>query len=395
MQRVEEITDWLTGQALGDPALGELLGGCCERLAAAGVHLMRANVSCRTLHPLHSAKFFNWWRDGSLEAESTPHRDRPNEQWLRSPLRHLIETRQPTMRRRLIGPDAVVDFPLLEDLRAAGGTDYLGFAISFSKAGVDGIVGSWTTDRPSGFTPEEVAALMRVQRPLAAAFRVKLERETTENILTAYFGAEAGHEIRTGAIRRGDGQVLRAAFWYSDLRNSTALAASLPLPSFLARLNDYFECAGGAVRDAGGEVMGLVGDAVLGVFAVDIGGVTEEAACAGLLRAAETALEACAAYNRRLGPDEERMEFGIGLHLGTAIFGNVGMPDRLAFTAIGAAINEVARVESLTKALGQPVLATGAFAAACLAPCHSLGFHELRGVAAKQELFVPRLRVPA
>jgi adenylate cyclase len=393
------VTEWLIGQALSNPTYDELFSGCCERLLATGIPLLRANVSCRALHPLVSGRFFNWWRDRAVEIGASPHRDRPADGWRQSPLYHMMETRQTAMRRRLVGPEAQLDFPLLVELRDAGATDYFGYAMGFGGEdkthAQDGIVGSWATDRPEGFTEAEVATLTRLKRPLAAAFRVQLECEKTRNILNAYVGPELGREVLAGIIRRGDGQMLRAAFWYSDLRNSTALAASLPLPRFLARLNDYFECAGGAVCGAGGEVLGLVGDAVLGAIAVDIGGVTEAAACAGLLKAAEAALAGMAAYNARLTPGEEPMEFGIGLHLGTAIFGNIGMPDRLAFTAIGAAINEVSRVEGLTKALGQPVLATHAFAEASGASHRSLGHHELRGVVGAQEIFSPTLLVPA
>jgi adenylate cyclase len=71
------------------------------------------------------------------------------------------------------------------------------------------------------------------------------------------------------------------------------------------------------------------------------------------------------------------------------VFGNIGIPERLAFTVIGAPVNEVARLEGLTRDLGEPVLATDAFVCHLETPWRSLGRHEMRGVEATVELFAP------
>jgi adenylate cyclase len=82
--------------------------------------------------------------------------------------------------------------------------------------------------------------------------------------------------------------------------------------------------------------------------------------------------------------------FGIALHLGEVIYGNVGIPERLQFTVVGAAVNEVARVQDLTKQLGHPLLATASFADAVAGPWRPCGEHLLRGI----ETPMPILTIP-
>jgi adenylate cyclase len=78
--------------------------------------------------------------------------------------------------------------------------------------------------------------------------------------------------------------------------------------------------------------------------------------------------------------------FGIGLHLGHVLYGNVGTPTRIEFTVVGAAANEAARIESLCKTLDVPLLISEPVARH-VPGCRSLGHHRLRGVGDPIELF--------
>src|SRR6202012_4725805 len=131
----------------------------------------------------------------------------------------------------------------------------------------------------------------------------------------------------------------------------------------------YFEMTAAAVLDHGGEVISLIGDAVLGLFRVE---ASPQEACARALAAAHEA-------RRRLGASQaaatEPLDFGISLHLGQVIYGNVGVPERLQFTVVGSAVNEVVRVQDLTKQLGCPLLATAVFADAAAASWRPPGGH--------------------
>jgi adenylate cyclase len=87
-------------------------------------------------------------------------------------------------------------------------------------------------------------------------------------------------------------------------------------------------------------------------------------------------------------PDLPPMRYGIGLHLGTVTYGNIGIPERLEFTVIGSAANEAARIESMTKELGKPVLTSSTFAASYSGALVSAGTHRLKGLAGNHELFM-------
>ena len=81
------------------------------------------------------------------------------------------------------------------------------------------------------------------------------------------------------------------------------------------------------------------------------------------------------------------LETGLALHLGDVMYGNIGAGDRLDFTVIGPAVNEVARVEQVCREVEQRILLTRAFAEASIDELVSLGTFALRGVALPQELF--------
>ncbi|MDP7242223.1 MAG: hypothetical protein QF639_05615 [Rhodospirillales bacterium] len=85
------------------------------------------------------------------------------EGWKQSPFYHMIETGIPYLRRRLAGPQAVLNFSVLKKFRASGGTDYLAYHVRFVdeenlQTYEHGMIGSWTTDRRSGFADHDIGA---------------------------------------------------------------------------------------------------------------------------------------------------------------------------------------------------------------------------------------------
>jgi adenylate cyclase len=368
------ILEWLSNEALQDSESGTLYGELCQRLRGVGMPILRGQVAFRILHPLYDASAVNWNAErGAVVELYRPGDSTGHERFMRSPLGHALAHRLPILRRRLTGETALLDFEALEEMRAAGGTDYVVFVVGFDRVSQNGILCSWLGDRPAGFTDGEIAELQRVTRELAIALKSKLERGVAQNVAHAYLGKRAGQAVLNGLIRRGDGEKITAALWYSDLRQSTALADRLPAEAFLKLLGRYFEMTASAVLDHGGEVVSLLGDAVLGLFRVE--GAPEEA-CGRALAAAHEA-------RRRLGAQvasvDGPLDFGISLHLGQVIYGNVGVPERLQFTLVGSAVNEVVRVQDLTKQLGYPLLATAPFARVTTGTWHPLGEHLLRG----------------
>jgi adenylate cyclase len=369
------ISEWLADQALSDSEPAALYAELCRRLRGIGLPILRGQVAFRVLHPLYDASTITWMADtGAVVDLFRPDDLGDEERFRRSPIAHVLTHRLPMLRRRLTGEMALLDFPDLEEFRSLGGTDYVLLLVGFDRAVRRGVIASWLADRADGFTEGEIVQLRRITREFSISMKSRIERSVAHNVAHAYLGKRAGEAVLNGSIRRGDGEKIQAALWYSDLRQSTALAERLSAEDFLGLLDRYFEMTAGAVLASGGEVVSLIGDAVLGLFRVD--GAPQDA-CRCALAAAHEA-------RRRLGAAEPgngvSLDFGIALHLGQVIHGNVGVPERLQFTIVGSAVNEVVRVQDLTRQLGCPVLATAPFAAAVAGPWRPVGEHALRGL---------------
>jgi adenylate cyclase len=274
----------------------------------------------------------------------------------------------PRLRRRLTGDDAFLDFDVLKELAGQGFTDYLMTASNIRIAqfaeyegGKTGIMASWTTRRAGGFTDPDLEALSRIQTVFAVACRAAIEKRVTVNLATAYLGPTAGGRALAGDIRRGDGERISAVVWFSDMRGSTRLSDEMAPDDYLALLNKYFECTAAAVIAHGGEILNFIGDGVLGVFPIS-GPDGAGDAVARATAAVDDALRLQGAVIEAGTPAGAPLEFGIGLDIGELMFGNIGVPDRLAFSGIGRVVNGTQRIEAATKEMGFPVLATSAVA---------------------------------
>lgn len=385
-----DIIEWLATEALRDSEPAATYGELCHRLRGVGVPLLRGQVAFRVLHPLYDASIMRWSAGEGVAIELFRPEESGQARFVQSPFGYALAHRLPVLRRRLVGETALLDFDVLEEFRELGGTDYLVLLIPFNVSETNGIICSWLGDRASGFTDGEIAQLQRVTRELAIALKAKFERSVAQNVAHAYLGERAGQAVLNGSIRRGDGEKIEGALWYSDLRRSTELADRLPAEDFLGLLGQYFEMTAAAVLDHGGEVVSLIGDAVLGLFRVER---EAEEACRRALAAAHEA-------RRRLvvAPPAEpgmTLDFGIALHLGQVLYGNVGVPERLQFTLVGSAVNELVRVQDLTKTLACPLLVTAPFAASVPGAWRPLGDHLLRGFGTPMPILTPGLALEA
>jgi adenylate cyclase len=385
------IEDWLVCKALGDPDITRLFETLCERLHAAGVPLDRASLSWPTLHPLFRSEQVFWHRGAGSKLQQYIHETTQSEEWLRSPLYHVVAHGLAQLRRQLCGPGALVDFQVLEEFRDQGYTDYLITASGFRIAEVDefqggkpGLIASWATRREQGFTDDDLDALKRIQTVFAVAARAAIQKRVMTNLANAYLGPTAGWQVLAGDIRRGDGARIPAVVWFSDLRGSTRLSDSMAPDDYLALLNRYFECTAAPVIEHGGEILNFIGDGVLAIFPV-VAGCPREAAA----RAERAVADALRLRDEATGstPGGAPLTFGIGLAIGEVMFGNIGVPSRLAFSGIGQVVNTVQRIEKTTKELGLPVLADATFAAAASGDWPSAGEIEIRDYGRRIEVF--------
>lgn len=390
---IDSLADWLVGQALRDAPLDSIYEGTCKQLYAAGVPVTRGQVAFKVLHPLFDAQSLRWRLGEEIEAVNYLHGE-DRQEFERSPFSYLIENKIRYLRRRLTGDSAIIDFPILQEFRDQGFTDYFCFAVAFdedvaSDTLAKGLVGSWCTDRASGFTNMDIRSLNRIEQRLAVAFKINIQSRVTENILSAYLGPGAGSRVLNGQIKRGDGDDIHAVIWYSDMRDSTRLADTMSAQAFLEALNQYFESTAGAVLRHGGEVLRFIGDAVLAIFPIQ-GPDVAERACGRAMEAAVTARDNLLLVNeKREAQGVEQLDFGLALHIGEVLFGNIGVPERVEFSVVGPAANEVARLESLTKSLKRALLVSESFARHMQLDWINEGQYALSGVGRQVAVFTP------
>jgi adenylate cyclase len=378
---LQPTVDWLDAGAPPAQSPQEVLLRLCHRLRDAGIPLYRVAVFVRTLHPNALGRSFIWneSRD-AVEIGTAPIGMQEEDIYLKSPVR-IVFTQHIEVRRRIEGQVGALDFPILEDLRKEGCTDFLALPMRFIHGDVHGA--SYVTRQAGGFSDGQVDALRRMMPAFSRVAEIYSWRRTARNILDAYLGEQAGEKVLAGQIKRGDAEDIDAVIWFCDLRDSTPLAASMARRDFLRLLNEFFECILGPVAEHRGEVLRFIGDAALAIFPV---GSRPAEACRRAAAAASESVSRMKALNDKR---KKPLGFGIALHRGKVTYGNIGTPTRIEFTVIGAAANEAARIEALCKTLGAPLLSERV--ARHIPGARSLGRHELRGVPEPIELFTTGL----
>lgn len=384
---ITDVATWLMTSARKIPDALELLDELCWRLVAAGVPVARMTFHLPTLHPQYYGTGCRWTLStGRTEETLVVHGTRDTAMYLDSPIRRVIEGGE-RIRRRLEGTDAVLDFPILAELQAQGITEYMAVPLELSTRRVTITV---STDRKGGFSDETLSELAGLAPYLAPLLEIQISRQVTSNLLSAYLGQQIGNRVLDGDIVRGRGETIRAIVWLCDLRGFTRLSDHLPGPRVIAILNAYFERVVNEIHKRGGEVLKFMGDGLLAIFAVADAAFAPGAAA----RALEAAEAAIAAVDGLQGDPvlegEPVPRMCVSIHFGDIFFGNIGAVDRLDFTAIGPAVNLLARLDQLSKRLERRILVTDDFASVCPHPLQSVGTHPLRGLSEPHEIFTPK-----
>ncbi len=378
------VAAWLVieGRRIADPAA--LLTGLAAQLDAAGARVDRLGFTSATVHPQLLAWGCLWRRGEGAAPFRGQHGVESSDAFVGSPVQYVYEQRRP-FRRRLEALDEERDHTLLHELRAEGLTDYLALPLEFGSGEVNFLAAA--TAAPRGFSDTDLERLGALANLLAPLVEIIQVRRMTLGLLDAFVGPRISERILRGQVKRGDGDRIQAAFWYSDLRGFTALSESLSAAQLLRLLNDYFENCAAAAAARGGEILQFIGDAILIVFEIRRPD-DETAVCEAALDAAVDALDSVAVVNhRRRHAGLPEIDFGLGLHLGTVTHANVGAPDRLAFNVVGPAVNKTARLQELAKRTGVPLAVSQELAARVQRPLRALGSFELRGIAGSHEVF--------
>ncbi len=369
------VVDWLIEGAPDCIPPQAVLKKLCDALLAAGVPLARAAVFVRTLHPLVAGRRFGWRPGADAEVSELKYEVVATSGYADSPVNYVFE-KNTEVRRPLGRADCPIDFPILTELREGGVTDYFATPLRFTFGQVH--AATWATHEPGGFTDAHIEAIRSIVAPLARVAEVRALTRTSTVLLDTYVGHKTGDRVRAGSIRRGDTEAIRAAIWLSDMRGFTSLADREKPETLLSVLNRYFDCQVPAITAHGGEVLKYIGDGLLAIFPVT-DRIDPAAACAEALAAAHQARAEVAKV--------EGMRFGLALHLGEVLYGNIGSGDRLDFTCIGPAVNLAARLEKIAGQLGRSVVASREFARYCADAMLPLGEFKLAGFQEAQFAF--------
>jgi adenylate cyclase len=398
-RRIVDTHIWAVREGLRGADAYHLFDGYCQRLVIDGIPLWRAHAAMETLHPQWNGYGYTWRRDlNAIAPENYAHSDENERLLAASPFYALMQRARasedtPALRRRIENGPEERDFPVLEEFHALGATDYLAQIFVYGERGDrsqgTGIAYSFTTDRKGGFSDDDMTLVQATLPALSLAMKAHAGHVIASGLLGAYLGEDAGRRVHAGSIMRGSVDDLRAVIWYADIRGFTPLSDAAPGPVVVELLNDVFEILTASLRERGGQVLKFIGDAMLAIFPFEDADGAET--CGRALDAAIEAMRNIEALRcARMAAGGLAAPVDLALHLGDALYGNVGAIDRLDFTVVGPAINEAARIEALCEPLGRAVLVSAEFVEGMKGAdsrLKSLGRHALRGVKERKEIF--------
>lgn len=386
---------WLMEQGLQGLCQQDLLQGYCQRLVDAGVPLWRFHLAQRAFHPKFGGIGFNWTRADGLSHQYYAYSESPREEWLRSPFFHILDQCLDEFRETL-DENTTDRFPLLPELRDRGATEYFAKGLRFTPPDQDscdarnpseGMLVSWATNRPGGFSNRELDLIRTTLPHLGLALKSSSNRQMASDLLQVYLGRDAGRRVLSGEIQRGSSQEIDAVLCLFDLKEFTQLSERLPGNEMIDMLNGYFGLVVEVIQAHGGNILKFMGDGMLTMF--NLGSIEEDAHAA--LAAANELCGKVRAHNRaREAQGLPTAGFTLALHAGDILYGNIGAENRLDFTVIGPAVNQTARIAGMHRSVGQNIIMSQDVQKAAQGTNHdlvSLGRYMLRGVADPMELY--------
>ena len=389
------LVNWLVSQGLTGLPENDLIRGFCERSRAAGLELSRGLVFIDTLHPIFEGRGFRWNDTETNESDSFEYGPTSEgdvaQNWRRSTFYHMLEHGHGELRIDL-ADCASLDFSMISELAEKGHRHFVAFVHRFGEAGtigqMDCVYSYWLTRHPDGFDAQALSALRDLVPVLGLAIKSAAQVDIARTLGRVYLGRDASEQVLRGRISRGVTERINSVLWFSDLRGSTAISETITPDEIIPFLNDYAQAAIDAIHDAGGDVLKLIGDGVLAMFTNEDLVVARRAA----LRAEHHFRQNVTSLNaRRAAEDRPTTSAYVGLHVGEVFYGNIGSEDRLDFTVVGPAVNEVSRIASMCRSVDRELLVSSAFCTGLDAVGRghlvSTGRFALRGIGRAQDLY--------
>jgi adenylate cyclase len=360
-----EVINWLAGENLTGLPEHDLLRGFCERCRAAGLDVSRGLVFIDTLHPIFEGRGFRWTDTETNESDAFDYGSTDEgeaaEKWQRSVFYHMLQGGQDERHIHLADRSSH-DYAMMNEIAEQGHQHCVVFVHRFGEGGtmgqMDCLYTYWATRRAEGFNGDEREALRTLVPVLGMAIKSAAHVGIARTLGRVYLGRDAGEQVLRGRISRGVSDWINAVLWFSDLRGSTVITEKMQPEEIIPFLNDYAGAAIDAIHDAGGDVLKLIGDGVLAVFTGNDMGVARRSA----LRAEHAFRKNMRTLNARRESEGRPVTSAyVGLHVGEVFYGNIGSEDRLDFTVVGPAVNEVSRIASMCSSVDRQLLASSAF----------------------------------
>ncbi len=246
----------------------------------------------------------------------------------------------------------------------------------------------FATRREQGFHDKELEALRDLVPVLGLAIKSAQQVDITRTLGRVYLGRDSSAQVLRGRISRGVTERINAVLWFSDLRGSTKISEGIGPDEIIPFLNDYAEASIDAIHEAGGDVLKLIGDGILAIFTGEDMAAARKAALGAEHRFRLNIIEL---NDHRVKEGRPVTTAYVGLHIGEVFYGNIGSEDRLDFTVVGPAVNEVSRIASMCNSVDREFLASSEFAKGLDATGRrylvSTGRYALRGIGRAQDLY--------
>lgn len=209
-------------------------------------------------------------------------------------------------------------------------------------------VGTFSISRdpsPTSFVREinELGTSVDRMKASLRSFAHYVPTDLVRRLLAQGIDAELGGELRQVSIH------------FSDVENFTTISEGMQPTELVEAMGRYFELMTGAITRHGGTVDKFMGDGVMAFFnAPEPLPGHERQACLAALEAQK--LLADMARNTPLGQPIFRARIGLGV--GEVLVGNMGTPERFAYTLLGDEVNLTSRLEGLNKVYGTWIMAS-------------------------------------
>ena len=265
MRPSEQLAQELLNRTRLAVRFSEVVEAAAAVAREAGIPLERVYVGTVTLHPQTFALGIFWTLTGGCREARVPHHRMGEIQANDSPMRRMVREGHEQFRGR-IAAEGAQGMQDLAALAREGYTDVVGWVVKWH--GLPGGAITYATRDPAGLSDEDVEALRALHLVAEARLAPIASHQTMGDLLGTYLGTQSGARVLQGAVKRGDGETIRAALWFSDIRGFSTLSEDLPRDELLLFLNDAFELQVDAIQREGGQVLKFIGDGLLAIFPV-------------------------------------------------------------------------------------------------------------------------------